>query len=392
MGGELTAIIGALEPALNVVIPCCAPNDLTSFTCRSHACGMWDHADMAEYVDASDLHTLIAPRPLLLLTGAQDPTYLEMVDGPINPLPTLFAHDKEAARRSRIAYGREADPFFVHFLHTEGHTFRVGATSDPAGVQVPVIQSPPGSPGVPWQNDASTSVPRPSWVNLFACIADLCGEYRRRFLDLTLKPVELPACMLPSAGQMLWFWAQASSAVTLGPVHYTWEAAVDGVAVPVVPLPPNRASVTVPNADLVTPPYELVVEVSATAPGFSAQRSLTVLVEDPGTELVVRLLCSLRDLEFPPPPYIKDPSERVQDPAERYRYAYTTLATVHSLAQDLAKASGDILALVAGPPPVAPALAPAEPGQRSQVTEGQVTMNARSTMWQRLWAWLSRQH
>src|SRR5439155_1056208 len=41
----------------------------------NHACWRWLHGDVREYLDTSDLHALIAPRPLVVETGRDDATF-----------------------------------------------------------------------------------------------------------------------------------------------------------------------------------------------------------------------------------------------------------------------------------------------------------------------------
>ena len=82
----------------------------------NHPCWQWQHADVGEYLSISDLHALVAPRPLVVETGKIDETFSYFV------IP--FAADKQVAERSR---GLPEDAHrFVHYLHYDQHHFHVG--------------------------------------------------------------------------------------------------------------------------------------------------------------------------------------------------------------------------------------------------------------------------
>jgi hypothetical protein len=74
---------------------------------------------------------------------------------------TPYAVDKENAWRVRVAYGDEAENF-VHYLHSGGHQYRVGDSSNdspsPVYIQVPQRIAPPGvrSRPVDWEVDGDT--------------------------------------------------------------------------------------------------------------------------------------------------------------------------------------------------------------------------------------------
>ena len=67
MGGEVTTWVGALDERFPVVIPAGFSPDLNVMAFHfNHDCWRWQHADVREYIDTSDLHALIAPRTLLV--------------------------------------------------------------------------------------------------------------------------------------------------------------------------------------------------------------------------------------------------------------------------------------------------------------------------------------
>lgn len=160
MGGEITTIAGALDPRFSIVMPAgWSPDAGVFYHCNAflpppHTCGNWVYADNLEYVDISDYHALVAPRPLIVQTGKLDDIYSKFTP--------LFAGDKAVARRSRIAYERTDVDKFIHYLHYDGHAYHVGETSSDDtmfyenNVRVPSIIKPqkPGSLG--WQTDPRT--------------------------------------------------------------------------------------------------------------------------------------------------------------------------------------------------------------------------------------------
>jgi dienelactone hydrolase len=185
MGGEISTIVAALDPRLAGCIPAGFSPDLDvefAHGNHNHPCWKWMHADMREYIDTSDLHALIAPRPLIVETGRQDTTY--------STISTPFASDKQVARRSRLAYGSDASKF-VHYLHYDHHNYHVGDidTVDeafhqaklppifdhqdaPRGIHTPLITEPHIPFSLSWQTDETTVLIRPTLFHLLDTFLD----------------------------------------------------------------------------------------------------------------------------------------------------------------------------------------------------------------------------
>jgi hypothetical protein len=164
MGGEVTTFLGALDPRLAMSIPAgFSPDFGVELHHGNHPCWRWQDADIREYIDASDLHALTAPRPLVVLTGRVDTTYSDK--------PHPFASDKQVLRRGRVAYDRLDD--VVHYLHYDEHHYHVG-DADPKitehGVHVPTVIEPSAPWSLDWQNDSQTAIAYPT---LFDCIEKL---------------------------------------------------------------------------------------------------------------------------------------------------------------------------------------------------------------------------
>jgi dienelactone hydrolase/protocatechuate 3,4-dioxygenase beta subunit len=161
MGGEITTIVGALDPRLAMSIPAGFSPDLgVMLNHGNHPCWRWKNADIREYLDVSDLHALTAPRPLVVLTGR--------VDGTFSSKPHPFAADKQVLRRARVAYDRI--DHVVHYLHYDEHHYHVGDANPHIpehGVHVPVVIEPTSAFSLDWQNDSQTQVEYPT---LFDCI------------------------------------------------------------------------------------------------------------------------------------------------------------------------------------------------------------------------------
>jgi dienelactone hydrolase len=154
MGGEVTEIVGALDPRVTTAVPAGAPPDLSLMSLHgNHPCWQWMHGDATEFIDMSDYLSLIAPRHVILESGKWDYTYSSY------SLP--YAVEKENAWRARIAFGDEAANL-VHYLHSGGHQYRVGDSSDdspyPAYIQVPQLIAPPSvhRPSIDWVLDGAT--------------------------------------------------------------------------------------------------------------------------------------------------------------------------------------------------------------------------------------------
>jgi hypothetical protein len=154
MGGEVAALVGALDPRVTTSIPASAPPDLSMILIHgNHTCWKWMHGDATEYVEMSDFLALTAPRRMVLESGKMDWTY--------SSYSFPFALEKENAWRGRIAYGDQVGNF-VHYVHSGAHQFRVGDSSPeapyPVYIQVPQQVAPPGSPrrAVDWAADGET--------------------------------------------------------------------------------------------------------------------------------------------------------------------------------------------------------------------------------------------
>lgn len=152
MGGEVTSYVAALDPRIKLAIPVGYSPDVGVMRHNgNHPCWEWKNADVREYIDVSDLHALTAPRPLILQTGKQDYTF--------SRARAPFAGDLQIARRSRAAYGVEADRF-VHYLHYDEHHYHVGDVNPTRetekGVRVPVRIEPGADGASGWQSDGAT--------------------------------------------------------------------------------------------------------------------------------------------------------------------------------------------------------------------------------------------
>jgi hypothetical protein len=139
MGGEVTELVGALDPRVTTAIPSGAPPDLSLMPLHgNHPCWQWMHGDANEFIDMSDYLALTAPRRVVVESGKWDYIYSSY------SLP--YVVEKENAWRARTAYGDEAANF-VHYLHSSGHQYRVGDTTEAAAfpdyIQVPELIAPP---------------------------------------------------------------------------------------------------------------------------------------------------------------------------------------------------------------------------------------------------------
>ncbi len=152
MGGEIATLVGALDERIKIVIPAGFSPDLNVMKYHgNHPCWQWTHADLGEYLDVSDLHALIAPRPLVIQTGKRDTTY--------SSFQPLFAADKQVMRRSRIAYGDQANRL-VHYLHYDEHHYHFGDVNPTQpdaerGLRQVAVIEPPSAD---WQTDGATLV------------------------------------------------------------------------------------------------------------------------------------------------------------------------------------------------------------------------------------------
>ncbi len=115
MGGEIASYVGALDPRVAVTIPAGYSPDLNVVKYhKNHGCWTWAWADVRDYVDQSDILSLIAPRALIVQTGKADRVFSDLG----------FAGDKQVVRRARVAGGPA-----IHFLHPLDHEFRAGVVT-----------------------------------------------------------------------------------------------------------------------------------------------------------------------------------------------------------------------------------------------------------------------
>jgi len=163
LGGEVTTIVTGLDPRIAMGFACGYSPDMHVMDVNgNHPCYRWDHADIHEYLDASDWEALTAPRPLVVETGA--------VDGTFSPRNPPFSADKQVTRRARAAYGPDAGKL-IHYLHYDVHHFHAGAANPtnpgrPQNVLVPshIDAAAPGDQT--WQTDGTTAVRSPSVYHL----------------------------------------------------------------------------------------------------------------------------------------------------------------------------------------------------------------------------------
>lgn len=152
MGGEVASFAAALDARVAAVVPAGFVPDLTVMAGHgNHPCWSWLSGDPLDYYSVSDLHALVAPRPLLVETGLVDDTF--------SSYTPPFVDGKEVARRSRAAFA-DAPARFALYLHPDGHAYRFGdATPDGAPavyVTVPAIDAPSAPGDVAWAADGST--------------------------------------------------------------------------------------------------------------------------------------------------------------------------------------------------------------------------------------------
>jgi dienelactone hydrolase len=152
MGGEVTAYAAAMEEKFAAAVPAGYGRELPEFfrmtNRRSGAsCMQWTHANVIEYINISDLHALIAPRPLIAVAGVNEGESTRC---------------KQPFRRSRAAYGAAASTFFVHYAHDDAHTFRWAGKAHNVlfkpFVRTPAYPGPASPPTGNWQTDQSTTL------------------------------------------------------------------------------------------------------------------------------------------------------------------------------------------------------------------------------------------
>lgn len=171
MGGEVTTYAAAFDPSFGpAVVAGFSPDWRVMEYGVNHRCYKWQHASLLDYVSDSDLHALIAPRPLVIETGKQDLTF--------SISATPFAADKQVVRRSRAAYAAD-NANLVHYLHYDVHHFHVG-DFNPQGdverdVRVPALARPIHGAGVEWQTDPTTRSVAPTLFDLLDQLAPRGG-------------------------------------------------------------------------------------------------------------------------------------------------------------------------------------------------------------------------
>jgi hypothetical protein len=154
MGGEVTTITGGLDPRIGMVIAAgYSPDMHVMDILGNHPCYKWFHADIHEYLDASDYEALTAPRPLVVETGLIDRTFSGM-----NP---PWASDKQVLSRARDAYGPDGAKL-IHYLHYDMHHWHAGGINPTnAGRQRGVFAfavTKPIAPGdFSWQTSSATT-------------------------------------------------------------------------------------------------------------------------------------------------------------------------------------------------------------------------------------------
>ncbi len=158
MGGEIAAFVAAFDPRIACAIPAGFSPDLNVLKFRgSHGCWNWHYSDIREYIDASDLSALVAPRSLMIQTGKMDTVY-----SGFNP---PFASDKQVARRIRSAYFNNEQGKFIHYLHYDVHRYHFGEIGQEMYVRVPTNIAPTMLFGdYFWQYDSATYAPIPQSV------------------------------------------------------------------------------------------------------------------------------------------------------------------------------------------------------------------------------------
>jgi acetyl esterase/lipase len=160
LGGEIATLVGALDPELSATVAGGYSADLgVQLYHGNHECWEWLNGDLREYVETSDLHALIAPRPLVVETGLRDHTF--------SALATPSASDREVVRRSRAAYA-DAPTQLVHYLHDDVHHFHVGDRrldgTPGTGLCTPVLDGPRTPDDDRWQTDPEVAC---SGITLF---------------------------------------------------------------------------------------------------------------------------------------------------------------------------------------------------------------------------------
>ena len=167
MGGEATTFAAALDTRFAVVVSAGFIPDLDVMALNgNHPCWRWLTGDPQDYFSVSDLHALIAPRPLVAETGLVDNTFSHFVPP--------YVDGKEVARRSLVAYA-DAPAAFALYLHPGGHEYRFGDVTVATGaaplyLAVPNVQGPRAPGDLTWASDGTT-------VNLGLTLADAMANF-----------------------------------------------------------------------------------------------------------------------------------------------------------------------------------------------------------------------
>jgi hypothetical protein len=190
LGGEVATIVAALEPRFSMAISAGWSPDTGVFYFNSHGCAHWVYANSREYLDTSDYHALIAPRPLIVQTGKKDHIYSLVNNTFFSDHDAPFAGDKTVARRSRVAYGDDVNRF-IHYLHYHGHTYHIGDMA-PSISEANYLQDyeqfvressvndagPDWPQKLTWQTDPSTTTTNNTNRTLFDYIRDFGFRFR----------------------------------------------------------------------------------------------------------------------------------------------------------------------------------------------------------------------
>jgi hypothetical protein len=167
MGGEVTTITGGLDPRIGMVVPAGFSPDMHVMDNHgNHPCYKWLHADIHEYLDASDYQALTAPRPLVIETG--------LIDGTFSSMNTPWASDKQVLSRARDAYGTDGAKL-IHYLHYDAHHWHAGDINPtnpgrPRGVFAFAVTEPIAPGDFSWQTSSATANRSPT---LYALMHEL---------------------------------------------------------------------------------------------------------------------------------------------------------------------------------------------------------------------------
>jgi hypothetical protein len=167
LGGEVTTITGGLDPRISMVIAAGYSPDMNVMDNHgNHPCYKWFHADIHEYLDASDYEALTAPRPLVVETGLSDPTFSAMTPP--------WAADKQVLSRAHAAYGTDGAKL-THYLHYDAHHWHAGDFNPtnpgrPRGVFASAVTEPTALGDSSWQTSNATTTRSPT---LYALMNEL---------------------------------------------------------------------------------------------------------------------------------------------------------------------------------------------------------------------------